>query len=122
MAFEQAEAELERRSQRLGKPLASHRGPAPPKPAEHAMAAATTLGRKRDRASGATARRRVTGGLGVTKPWAPTHKRVEIEVIPPLFDFSLGHLEHSKAWQVDTPFGELSSINAFTKHDVAVRD
>ena len=70
MAFEQARAELERLNQRLEKPLASHRGAAPPEPAEHAMAAATTLGRKRDLASGATARRRVTDGLGVTKPWA----------------------------------------------------
>ena len=122
MAFEQAKAELERLSQRLGKPLASHRGAAPPKPAERAMAAATTLGRKRDRASGTTARRRVAGGLGITKLGRPLHERVEIEVIPPLFDFSLGHLEHTKAWQVDTPFGELSSINAFTKHDVADRD
>ena len=86
------------------------------------MAAATTLVRKRDRASGATARLRVTGGLGVTKPSAPPNERVEIEVIPPLFDFSQGHLEHAKAWQIDTPFGELSSINAFTKQDVALSD
>ena len=63
------------------------------------MAAATTLGRKRDRASGTTARRRVAGGLGITKLGRPLHERVEIEVIPPLFDFSLGHLEHAKAWQ-----------------------
>ena len=61
------------------------------------MATATTLGRKRDRASGTTARRRVAGGLGITKHGRPLHERVEIEVIPPLFDFSLGHLEHTKA-------------------------
>ena len=97
MAFEQAKAELERLGQRLGKPLASHRGAAPPEPAERAMAAATTLGRKRDRASDTTARRRVAGGLGMTKLGRPLHERVEIEVIPPLFDFSLGHLEHTKA-------------------------